>query len=91
MTIYDEKKAKKITTSINNAIELFAPNTDDSLKKTLDHYIRVRHAEIQCAVLSPLVKDVMDIMDIYDAKPSKIVVLTTNFTIKEFPLPMNLH
>ena len=35
MTIYDEKKAKKITTSINNAIELFAPNADDSLKKTL--------------------------------------------------------
>ena len=72
MTIYDEKKAKKITTSINNAIELFAPNADDSLKKALDHYIRVRHAEIQCAVLSPLVKDVMDIMDKCKSDRNKI-------------------
>lgn len=93
MTNYTEKKEKnekEIRKSIDKAIDIFVPDASDALKNALTHYIRMRHSEIQCAVLSPLVEDVMDIMNIYNAKPSKIVILTTNFTIKVFPLPMNL-
>lgn len=94
MTNYAEKKeknGKKIRRSIDTAIDIFVPNASDALKDALTKYIWLRHSEIQCAVLSPLVKDVMDIMNIYDAKPNKIVILTTNFTIKVNQLPMNFH
>ena len=81
----------KIRRSIDTAIDIFVPNASDELKDALTKYIWLRQSEIQCAVLSPLVKDVMDIMNIYDAKPNKIVILTTNFTIKVHQLPMNFH
>ena len=90
MTNYAEKKEKnekKIRRSIDTAIDIFVPDASDALKDALTKYIWLRHSKIQCAVLSPLVQNVMDIMKIYNAKPSKIVILTTNFTIKVFRLP----
>ena len=85
-TIYLKEEQRK-EQAIDKAIDLFVPNACDRLKNNLRNHIKVRHKEIQCAVLSPMVKDVMEILGIYDAKPNKIVIITTNFNIKEFPLP----
>lgn len=85
-------KQRSIEETKIEAINKFVPDATEELKKALLKYINIRFEEIHCAVLSPLVKDVMSILECYHAKhDNKIVIINQHYSIKIFPISSHTH